>query len=89
LAPGVLPRVRISTPIYYGFSVGILITWIVLIIGLCAGLHKVAAFAGLGSLICYIGVWTIGRSVLPSSVKFPGLETFRDLSKIIAQGARP
>ena len=59
-----------------------------MMISFCFGLYAICAFAGLGFGLCYVGVCTIGRSALPTSVKFPGLKTFRDISKVIAAGAR-
>ncbi len=65
-----------------------LIAWVVLMVGLCAGLHAVAFLSGLVIAVCYAGVWTIGRWVLPASVEFQGLSTFRDLSKVVVARAR-
>ena len=88
LAPGALPLVKIRTPVYDAFIYGMVIGWVALMVGLCAGLHAVALLSGLTFAVCYAGVWTIGQWVLPRSVEFQGLSTFRDLSKIIAAGAR-
>jgi hypothetical protein len=88
LAPGALPVVTIRTPVYHAFIYGMLIACVALIVGLFAGLHVLALLAGLTIAVCYAGVWTIGQWVLPRSVEFQGLRTFRDLSKVIAAGAR-
>jgi hypothetical protein len=84
LAPGALPLVKIRTPVYHVFMFGMLIAWLALTIGLYTGLHAMALLAGLAMAICYAGVWTIGRWVMPKSVEFQGIHTFRDLAKVIA-----
>lgn len=88
LAPGALPLVKIRTPVYHAFVYGMLIAWVAAMVGLCAGLYAVAVVSGLVWAVCYAGVWTVGQWVLPTSVEFKGLRTFRDLSKAIAAGAR-
>ena len=78
---------KVRTPVYHSFIYGMLIAWLVLMIALCAGFHGVAFLSGLVIAVCYAGVWTLGRWILPKSVQFDGLRTFRDLSKAIAAGA--
>ena len=88
LAPGALPLVKIRTPVYHAFIIGILVAWVGMIVGWCSGSLEIGLFAVLLFAVCYLGVWTIGRWVLPASVEFRGLETFRDLSKVIAASTR-
>ncbi len=88
LAPGALPLVKIRTPVYHAFIYGMLIAWVALVVALCAGSHTMALLAGLAITACFAGVWTIGQWVLPRSVEFVGIRTFRDLSTAIAAGAR-
>ena len=88
LAPGALPTVKIRTPVYHTFIYGMLVAWVAGVVGLCAGLHAVALLAGLATAICYGGIWIAARRLLPTSVEFPGLVTFRDLSRMLAAGAR-
>lgn len=88
LAPGALPLVKIRTPVYHLFLYGMLIAWVGLIIGWCGGWFALARWSGLAIGICYAGIWTVGRWVLPNKVEFEGLRTFRDLSDVIATGVR-
>jgi hypothetical protein len=92
LAPGALPLVKIRTPVYDAFIVGMLVawvgTWVGMIVGLCSGWFGIVILPVVLFVACYADVWTIGRWVLPASVEFRGLETFRDLAKVIAGGAR-
>lgn len=88
LAPGALPRVKIRAPVRDGFAFGMAGGAIAMIVSLCAGSHMVSLCAGLVGAICYSADWTIGQWVLPASVEFKGLRTFRDLSVAVAAGAR-
>ncbi|MFO0789408.1 MAG: hypothetical protein U0805_08120 [Pirellulales bacterium] len=88
LAPGILPLVKIRTPVYDAFIFGMLVAWVGMLVGWCSGSLGIGILAVLLFAMCYLGVWTIGRWVLPASVEFRGLETFRDLSKLIAASAR-
>lgn len=88
LAPGTLPLMKAHTPVYDAFIYGILFAGIAMTVGHYAGAHVVEALACLVLGACYAGIWTVGRRVLPTSIKFGNLHTFRDLSKAIAGGAR-
>ena len=88
LASGALPPVKIHTPVYDAFIGGMLIAFVALVIGYGAGSYPMMVLAGLVFALCYAGVWTIAQWVLPKSVEFQGLHTFRDLSKAIAAGKR-
>ncbi len=87
LAPGALPLVKIRTPVDQAFTVGMALAWVGGMVGLCSGSTAIGTLSMLLFPICFIGDWTVGRWVLPASVEFRGLETFRDLSKAIAAGA--
>lgn len=86
LAPGALPAVRIKTPVYdvacwlgtagrLSVAAGRFAGWPFVVIGGC-----------LVFVLAWAAAWIAARWVLPSSVEFPGLETFRDLARVIADG---
>ena len=55
---------------------------------MCSGSIVIGTLSAFLFAVCYIGIWTIGRWVLPRSVEFRGLNTFRDLSQVIAASTR-
>lgn len=88
LAPGALPPVKVRTPVYDAGIWGMAVGWACAVIGLVGsrvwgdliGLE----YAGvLLFLISYVCIWTIARHILPSSVEFGDLKTFRDLAQVI------
>lgn len=84
LAPGALPAVRIKTPVYDAAF------WLRIAGGLSmvAGSFADWPFVTIGGCLVFVLAWAAGgiaaRWVLPASVEFPGLETFRDLARVIA-----
>lgn len=88
LAPGVLPPVRIRTPFYDGALWGLLLALVCLIIGGFAGLHGLT-IAGVGLFASsYALAWYSARWLLPASVDFGELRTFRDLAVVVAGGSQ-
>jgi hypothetical protein len=85
LAPGALPPVRISQPIYYACLLSFLVGLFCLVFG---GFFR-AYFIAMGGLLLavtgYVGSWFAAR-ITPASVRFGELRTFRDLAVVIARG---
>ncbi|MFI5379101.1 MAG: hypothetical protein ACHRHE_07390 [Tepidisphaerales bacterium] len=88
LAPGALPTVKISAPLYYGCGCGFALSWVGMVIGTCAGLHVLTVLSAIVTGFAYLGLWIAARCVPPASVEFAGLRTFRDLSLAVAAGGR-
>jgi hypothetical protein len=84
LAPGALPVVKFRSPVYHAFLGGMFLSLIGMVVAWCAGWILIATFAALLLFSSYFGVWIAARWMLPKSVEFGGLKTFRDLSKAIA-----
>jgi hypothetical protein len=86
LAPGALPDVRISTPVYDFF---VYLLTAALIGGLISGFGESPvglACSILVGLFSYFSVNFAARHILPESVEFGDLRTFRDLAIAIADG---
>jgi hypothetical protein len=84
LAPGAMPRVRIRTPVYDAGMYGTLLGLLGLATGWCSGL---SALVAAGLVIGFVGyglTWLAARWLLPASVEFAGLRTFRDLAVALA-----
>jgi hypothetical protein len=102
LAPNALPAVRISTPWYdlsiMGFGCSLYLVVAAAIGGFLLGLltnfrngfvSPLAAAAGaIVILTSWTSVWIAARYVGPSKVEFGSLRTFRDLAKVVADGAQ-
>jgi hypothetical protein len=90
LAPGVLPDVQIHTPLYDAAISGMGIGFLLMRLGfLMAWLFNVYVLIPLGGfvlLVCHAATWVTGQCLLPSSVEFGELRTFRDLATAIAKG---
>lgn len=89
LAPGALPPVRIRKPVYDAGVWGMLAGLVCLAIGLCGWIWfgtmiSIAVAGGLLFLISYGIVSFAALHVLPASVEFGDLKTFRDLSRAIS-----
>ena len=86
LAPGALPPVWIRTPVYDAAIWGLLVAPVGVVAGLCSGAHlfTVAGVAVFAS--CHALTWYAARYLLPASVEFGELRTFRDLSLVVAVG---
>jgi hypothetical protein len=87
LAPGALPPVRVSTPVYDGATLAFLIGLPVLIAGACFGSAALAAAGGAVTVAAYSLTWLAARFLLPSSVEFGDLRTFRDLAVALSVDA--
>lgn len=85
LSPGALPRAKIRTPVHDSVALVMGVAWLAMMIGLFTGKNELAWWGGLTIVCCTGFLWTIGREILPASVEFHGLQTFRDLSKAIAK----
>lgn len=93
LAPGALPPVRIRTPVYDMGIWGMVAGLACLTIGLCAWILSsptisVAAAGGALFLISYGLTWFAARHVLPASVEFGDLKTFRDMARVLSAAIR-
>lgn len=88
LAPGALPPVRIRAPFRDNLALVAAIAGIVMMAGHCVGEPFTTLAAGFVFCGCYFLTWTVGRAILPASVEFEGLRTFRDLAKAIAGDTR-
>ncbi len=87
LAPGALPPVRIRTPVYDAAIWGILVALVCLLVGACSGMHLLAAFGVVLVPSVYAFTWYAARCLLPASVEFGELRTFRDLAIVVAEGS--
>jgi len=87
LVPGALPLVRIRTPIYDAAIWGTMAGILCLAVGACSGLHLLTAAGGLLFVAAYSLTWIAARSMLPASVEFGELRTFRDLAVVVAEGS--
>jgi hypothetical protein len=87
LAPGVLPPVRIRTPVYDVADRVLLVSLVCLVVGGCGGAHLLT---GLGAVLFASGYalnWYAARCLLPASVEFGELRTFRDLAIVLAEAS--
>jgi hypothetical protein len=89
LTPGALPLVRIRTPVYDAAIWGCLAGMICFLGGACSGLHLLTAAGALVLVVAYPLTWIAARSMLPASVEFGELRTFRDLAAVLAEGSAP
>jgi len=87
LAPGTLPLVRIRTPVYDAAIWGILVAVVSLLVGFCSGMHLLTVFGVVSFASCYALTWYAARCLLPASVEFGALRTFRDLAVVVAGGS--
>jgi hypothetical protein len=62
--------------------------FIMLLVGSCASLPFVAIAGGVLLILSYAATWITARFVLPRSVDFGHLKTFRDLALVIAKDCR-
>jgi hypothetical protein len=87
LAPGALPPVRVRTPVYDSAVRGLLLAFVCVLVGGCSGLHALT-IAGIGLFVgSYALTWYSARCLLPASVEFGELRTFRDLAVVVAGGS--
>ena len=94
LAPGSLPPVRVRTPIYdaalWGLQAGCL-CWLLAPLLFCFGgfwgPYLLMAVGGLVAAPSYALTWVAARWLLPASVEFGSLQTFRDLARVVGEGS--
>jgi hypothetical protein len=86
LAPGTLPAIRIRTPVYYTGLWGLLVALACVGIGLCSAAHMFTIAGMVMFAACYALTWYAARRLMPASVEFGKLRTFRDLAIVIAKG---
>jgi hypothetical protein len=86
LAPGSLPPVRFRTPVYDAAILGILVAMLCLVVGACNGFDLLTAAGLILFASCYALTWYAARCLLPASVEFGELRTFRDLAVVVAEG---
>ena len=87
LTPGALPAVRVRTPVYDCLVAGLLLAMICFAIGAITQAPYLILGSFLGGLAFYAGIWIATRYVLPSSVAFGDLRTFRDLAEAISKNS--
>ena len=85
LSPGSLPPVRFRAPVYDAGSFGIMAGILCLIAGFCSGWNPL----GIGGFfLLVVGIlltWVGARFMLPASVEFGELRTFRDLAEAMVR----
>jgi hypothetical protein len=86
LAPGALPLVRIRTPVHDADIWGILVAAVCILVGPCSGIHLLTVFGVALFGLVYALTWYAARNLLPASVEFGELRTFRDLAIAVAKG---
>ena len=88
LAPGSLPLVRIRNPVYDAAMRGFLPGILCLLIGLCGGWPplSIVGFLLLASSLALS--WFATSFLLPASVEFGEIRTFRDLAVVVAEGSQ-
>lgn len=89
IAPGVLPSMRMNHPLYDRLVAAMLCGLLLLLIGVAVfWLHVVGAFlAVVGGAIFVVASathWSLIPGLLPESVTFGELRTFRDLAALVA-----
>jgi hypothetical protein len=85
LAPGALPTVRIRTPVYDAAIWGLPLALLCLVAGPCTGLPWLTIFGVLSFATIYAFIWFAARCLLPASVEFGELRTFRDLARAMTE----
>jgi len=86
LAPGRLPPVRIRMPIFNAIAaIGVVVGIIVVVFGFSLELAVVSLIGGVLSVCCFVAISIYGRYLLPTSVDFGSIRTFRGLSHSIAE----
>ena len=87
LAPGTLPPVRIRTPVHDADIWGIVVAAACLLVGPCSGIHLLTVFGVVLFGLVYALSECASRCLLPASVEFGELQTFRDLAIVVAEGS--
>jgi hypothetical protein len=87
LAPGALPLVRIRTPVYDAAMWGNLVGMVCFLVGASSDLHMLTAVGAVVFASCYGLTWYAARCLLPASVEFGELRTFRELAVVVAEGS--
>jgi hypothetical protein len=87
LAPNALPEIKMSTPWYDLSSAGCLLGLLIATVG-CFVSPFVTATGVILAMVSWAAVWISARLLLPSSVTFGNVRTFRDLAKVVAEGVR-
>jgi hypothetical protein len=85
LAPDSLPPVRIHTPIYDAAMSVFIVGLLCLLVGSCIQ-QQLAIAGGIVAAVSYAILWYVANRVLPASVEFGELKTFRDLAIVVARG---
>ncbi len=88
LAPGSLPLVRIRRPVQDVAGWGSLAGFLCLLIGGFSGWSPLSIAAGLLLASSLALGWFATSFLLPSSVEFGEIRTFRDLAVVVAEGSQ-
>lgn len=86
IAPGILPSVKIQTPFYNRAVVVFLGSILLACVSGFVGAHWLTVVAVLLIGGGYAAIWYAAKCVRPARVEFGSLETFADLSRLIASG---
>ena len=66
---------------------GILVALVCLLVGACSAMHLLTVFSAVLFASVYALTWYAARCLLPASVEFGELRTFRDLAIVLAEGS--
>jgi hypothetical protein len=88
LAPGALPLVRIRMPVLDVAIWGALAGYLCALVGACCGVPMLSWAAVVLWVASYALAWYASHYLLPASVEFGELRTFRDLAIVVAEGSR-
>jgi hypothetical protein len=89
LAPGALPLVRIRTPVYNAATWGDLAGLLCLLFGFFSSLHLLTIVGAVLLVLAYLLTWIAAWCLLPASVDFGELRTFRDLAVALSGSVGP
>lgn len=87
LAPGTLPRFVVRAPVRRALICSVPLSLLMLVLGAATDKPQVIAAGAIGIIVFLLGGWMAARWVLPASVDFPGLVTFGDLARQLANGS--
>ena len=87
VAPGVLPPVRIRTPVYEAAILGLWVAGVSLVVGACTGVNLLTVAGGVLFASSYALHWYAAKCLLPASVEFGELQTFRELAIVVSEAS--
>jgi hypothetical protein len=84
IVPGILPAIKIHTPVYDAFVFALVISIFGMPIAIALASVWVALIFGAIMISCFVGIRLVVRHVLPSRVELGTLRTFADLCRHVA-----